>query len=355
LRVDPGNWDPSNPMPRLRWLLPPSALVCLVAFAPAGASVPPVRIRFVGDVAIVGTLRDEVIGHHFDPFAGLDGFLADADLAIANLEAVLTDRERPAQPLDDEEVPILRSPPRTAELLRNAGVDVVSLANNHALDFGPTALARTLGHVRHAGLTPVGAGTTPEEARALQVSVVRGVRVGIVAAASILNQHPAGDAYVARVHSVVERVTEARARVDLVVVFIHWGREYEPRPEPAQRQLAHALIDAGADAVIGHHPHVLQTVEQYRGKPIVYSLGNFTFGPQPAPRDVSAVAELVLEDGELSALRMIPVVLRGFAGSPLLSTGRQGERSRERLRPGLPWAERDGVLSIPLGTAVASR
>lgn len=336
-------------MTSVQWLLPAAALLTLAALAPARASVPPIRIRFVGDVAVVGTLRDEVVGHGFDPFAGLDGFLAAADLAVANLEAVLTDRERPPQPLDHDDVPILRSPPRTAELLEGAGVDVVSLANNHAMDFGPDGLRQTLAHVRAAGLAPVGAGATPDAARALHVSVVRGVRVGIVAAASTLNQHPAADAHVARVHSVTERVVAARGRVDVLVVFIHWGREYEPRPERSQRQLAQALIDAGADAVIGHHPHVLQTVERYRGKPIVYSLGNFTFGPQPAPRDVSAVAELVVDDREVRELRMIPVALRGFAGSPRIATGRHGERSRERLRPGLPWDERDGVLSLPLG------
>jgi len=356
LRGNRENWDPSNPMESPTVLARLGALALLASasvFAPAGASESPIRLRFVGDVAIVGTLRDEVIGHRYDPFAGLSGFLAD--VAVANLEAVLTDRERPSQPLDDLTVPILRSPPRTASLLRQAGVDVVSIANNHALDFGPRGLATTLEHVREAGLVPMGAGTTVDDARALHVSTVRGVRVGIVAVASILNQHPAGDAYVARVRYAVERVREARDDVDVLVVFVHWGREYEPRPEPAQRQLAHALIDAGADAIIGHHPHVLQTVERYRGKPIVYSLGNFTFGPQPAPRDVSAVAELVVTGGTPTELRMIPVALRGFAGSPLISTGRHGERSRERLRPGMDWAEHGGVLSIPIGDAVAER
>lgn len=336
-------------MNRTRFLAPLAVLVAVATFPPAGASEAPVRLRFVGDVAIVGTLRDEVIGHRFDPFAGLEGALAEADLTVANLEAVLTDRTRPTQPLDDLEVPILRSPPRTASLLRNAGVDVVSIANNHALDFGPAGLAGTLEATRAAGLVPMGAGTTVEEARALHVSVVRGIRVGIVAVASVLNQHPAGDGYVARVRYAVDRVRAARSEVDLLVVYVHWGREYEPRPEPAQRELARALIDAGADAIIGHHPHVLQTVETYRGRPIVYSLGNFVFGPQPAPRDVSAIAELVLVDGRPRSLRMIPVALRGFAGSPLVSTGRHGERARERLRPGIDWDERDGVLSIPLG------
>lgn len=315
----------------------------------------PLIVRAVGDVAIAGTMRDEVLAHDLDPFAELGDTIREADLAFVNLEAVLTDRRPPVGNVATPGIPLLKSPVRTATQLRAAGFDVVSLANNHALDYGPLGLADTLRHVEAAQLRAVGAGSTVERALRETIVTVRGVRIGVLAFTEKSNQHTAGDGYVARQRSAIARIEAVRGRVDVLLVSMHWGEQYEPRPEPAQRRFAHALIDAGADAIIGHHPHVLQTVETYAGKPIIYSLGNFVFGPQPAPRDVSAIAELEITRGRVSALRMIPVILRGTVGSPVVSTGRHGERARERLRPGSVWQERAGLLEMPLGPLVASR
>lgn len=331
-------------------------LLALSGIAPRADATPrPVRIRAVGDVAIAGTMRDEVLAHGLDPFAELGGAIREADIGFVNLEAVLTERRAPAGHVSTPAVPLLRSPARTAAQLRDAGFDVVSLANNHALDYGPLGLADTIGHVEAADLRAIGAGTTPERALRETIITVRGVRVGFLAFTEKSNQHTAGDGHVARTRSARARVEALRPSVDVLLVSLHWGEQYEPRPEAEQRRLAHALIDAGADAILGHHPHVLQTVETYAGKPVVYSLGNFVFGPQPAPRDVSVIAELEVSRGQVSSLRMLPVILRGTVGSPVVSLGRHGERARERLRPGMAWREREGLLELALGQRVAMR
>jgi poly-gamma-glutamate capsule biosynthesis protein CapA/YwtB (metallophosphatase superfamily) len=232
--------------------------------------------------------------------------------------------------------------------MRDAGFDVISLANNHVFDFGAGGLEDTLAHVRAAGLEPVGAGVTAEEARREVVVEVRGVRVGFLAFTEMTNEHLSSTGFVGRLDQATARVAEVSARVDVLLVSLHWGVQFHARPGRWQRRLAQRLIDAGADAIIGHHPHVLQTVETYAGKPIVYSLGNFVFGPQPTPRDASAIAEVEIASGHVTSLRMIPVMLGGVAGSPIVATDARGERSRSRLRSALAWTDEQGVLALGL-------
>lgn len=326
-----------------------------VAVPEAGAVDRPIRVRAVGDVAIAGTMRDEVLAHGLDPFAQLGDAIREADVAFVNLEAVLTERAAPRGHVATPGMPLLKSPPRTAAMLARAGFDVVSLANNHALDYGELGLADTLRHVEAERLHAIGAGTTVARALREAVLTVRGVRIGFLAFTEKSNQHTAGAGYLARMRSAEARVRALRPDVDVLLVSLHWGEQYELRPEPEQRRFARAILDAGADAILGHHPHVVQTVETYAGKPILYSLGNFVFGPQPAPRDISVIAELEIVRGRVATLRMIPTILRGTVGSPVVELGRHGERARERLRPGFRWEERAGVLETSLSPRYASR
>lgn len=306
-------------------------------------------IRAVGDVAIAGTMRDEMLANGLDPFADVADTIRSADVALANLEAVLTERRPPPGTDPSPTGPLLRSPARTASLMREAGFDVISLANNHVFDFGAGGLEDTITHVRRAGLSPLGAGQTADDARREVTFDVRGARVAFLGFTEMTNEHLSTTGFVGRLENSVERVRETRPRVDVLIVSLHWGVQFTSRPRPWQRRLAHALLDAGADAIIGHHPHVLQTVEVHDGKPIVYSLGNFVFGPQPAPRDASAIAELEFTHARASAIRMIPVMLRGVAGSPVPSPDDRGERARQRLHGNLGWATPAGVMELALG------
>lgn len=213
-----------------------------------------------------------------DFFSSLRPWMEAADVRFANLEGPLSDQHgetvKPGQPL------VFTGPPVGAGALARAGFGVVSTANNHAWDYGEGALLETLALLDRAGVRHAGTGRDRDEARRAAVIDVGGFRLAVLAVTDIWNQgelsrHPA-DAFVARADTglLAEAVRAARTEADAVVVSYHGGDEYTDEPLGRTRALLRAAVDAGADAVFGHHPHVIQGVEWYRGKPIFYSLGN---------------------------------------------------------------------------------
>ncbi len=305
-----------------------------------GAQERPVRFVAVGDLSFSFDVGRAVRRRRLDPLINVRQILAEADLAFGNLEGVLSERPVP-EPSLSRYGPILKGPGRAADLLSQAGVDVVSVANNHAFDLYQGGLADTLSHLSRAGVTAVGGGGTREAAHAPYIRQVRGLRIGMLAYTFATNRTAHGPAYVARIRDErrfasewVAEVQALRSQVDVVLISLHWGTQYVPSPSPWQVQLAHQIIDAGADAIIGHHPHVLQSVEVYRGRAIVYSLGNFVFGHQPHPRDQSAILELDLRTATrpITRVALVPVLLQGANGNPTPVPGPEGEGVRRRLR-----------------------
>lgn len=225
--------------------------------------------------------------------------LQRADIAFANLEGpIAPDHDRG---VFDE---VFNAPADLAPALATAGIDVVSMANNHAFDQGPDGLAETWTRVRDAGVVAVGAGPSCPEAAAVRIVTVRGVRVAFLGVADLVNldQNGADDAPCLRVAGpvcagdcgpdrdavhfstdvphLVAAVRDARTQADFVVLSFHWGIEYQTEPLPEYPVLAQTLIDAGVDVLLGHHPHVLQPVVVHttpdgRTGVIAYSLGNF--------------------------------------------------------------------------------
>lgn len=217
----------------------------------------------------------------FNPFESVTRLLAAADIRFVNLESQLSDQkgetQSPTQKL------VFTGPPGGADALALGKIDVVSVANNHMWDYGRTAFFETLDNLERAKVQYAGAGRTRDRAYAAEVVDAGGFRVAFVAFTDIWNQgalkyHPAKD-HVAEAgrEAVVAGVKAARARedVDAVVVSYHGGEEYVSVPLQRAIDLHHAAIDAGADAVLGHHPHVAQGIELYKDRPIFYSLGNF--------------------------------------------------------------------------------
>lgn len=271
------------------------------------------------------------------PFRALAPRLREADIAFGNLECVLSDR---GEPVPNKRF-LFRGRPANAKALQRAGFDIVSLANNHTLDFGREGLADTLRHVRNAGVRTVGAGHTPEEALALEVLSVRGLRVGFLAFLGmfppILPSAP-GKPDVAMGYPATVRAAVRRALplCDVLVVSLHAGREYTFRRSHRQQQIARAAVDAGAHLVVGHHPHVVQDTEVYRGAPIIYSLGNFVFDPSPrflkdGGRGWSAMLEADLERGRVRSWRLID--LRIVDRQPRLAAD---VRDEQRATPAAP-------------------
>ncbi len=237
-------------------------------------------------VAEVVAVGDMMVGRGVDPGSldHIQPWLRAADLAVGNLESVIfgDPGSYPARSGREGDRFLLRAPPSAVMELRRAGFDVLGLANNHALDFGADGLEETVSRLEGVGITTVGVG--PDEAGALQPLIrdIDSVRLAILA----FNGVPGPQADVQdegwtpaawnqdRATAAVAAVTD---RVDAVIVSIHWGYEYQTRADPAQRDAADALLEAGADLVVGHHPHVVQDFEIDSGTVVAYSLGNLVF------------------------------------------------------------------------------
>lgn len=296
---------------------------------------PQVHVVAVGDVAFRRQVGKAVAVGELDPFAQVKSTLVDADVTFGNLETVLTVRPLP-EPKTSRSYPIIPSPPQGARLLAEVGFDVVSVANNHVFDFFAPGFFDTLAHLAKAKVATIGGGATPQQAFTPYIVEVNGVRLGFLAFASGVNRAPHGVAYVAKRwgDAPLRAIRALRLQVDVVLVSVHFGVEGEPKPGPKQTHFAHAVIDAGADVLIGHHPHVLQSVEIYRERPIVYSLGNFLFGKQSKVRRQSAILHLRLGSGKqpIRSVSFQPVLADPEREIPLLAEGEEARLIRERLR-----------------------
>lgn len=291
-------------------VIPTWEITPLPSFPPEGGRVrsggfPPVgdnEIELVatGDIMLARTVEERMNQYgSLYPFQAVYPLLQSADIAVGNLETPLTLHGRPA----DKQF-IFRTHPEHASVLRTVGFDVLSLANNHILDFPPDSLDETLAVLEDLGIATVGAGRGEAVAYRPAVLEVKGIKVAFLAfAAPRWRNSPevptATDVAWATPESVRRAVAQARKEADLVIVILHTGTEYEARANREQRAVAHAAVEAGANLVIGHHPHVLQDVEVYRGVPIIYSLGNFVFdmGVIERTRDTAILRAVLARDG----------------------------------------------------------
>ena len=206
--------------------------------------------------------------------------MQNADLFILNEEFPFSRR---GEPMADKQF-TFRTDPKYVSILKELGTGIVTLANNHALDYGRTAFEDTLETLDQAGIQRIGGGYSISEASAPAVCTVNGQRFAIFGATRV---SPSADWYAGESQSGLFQtydpaklnaaIQEARKSCDHVIVFVHWGIEKNETPEEYQRSLARGYIDAGADLVVGCHPHVLQGFEYYKGVPIIYSLGNYLF------------------------------------------------------------------------------
>jgi formylglycine-generating enzyme len=283
-----------------------------------------VTIVFAGDVMLDGDPGHAIV-YGANPFAEFDSIFGRADVAVCNLECVLASGGRQIlKPYT------FRGPKEAVPLLKRYFA-AVCLANNHTGDFGKDAFARQLALLDDAGLGHFGGGRNSREARRPLILERNGMRVALLGYCGFppksfaADEKQPGVAWLNEEDAIADiRAAREQDHADVVIPFLHWGREISPAPEPSQREVARHLIDAGASAVIGGHPHVTQTVDIYRGRPIVYSLGNFVFDYFPSDPAVWTgwIAKLVVRRSGEVDLETFGIQI-DKAGMPhLLSSGK---------------------------------
>src|SRR6202048_3625404 len=241
------------------------------------------RISCVGDIALNGAYEELVHKGNGQRLAeALDPLLSENDIVIGNLEGPLTRHSSAGPPWRFG----LHGNPAYAPILRDARLTVVSLANNHAMDHGWDGLEETVRQLESVGIRHVGAGLNLKEARRPLHITVRDVKIAILAYCDVSTLAPlyAGDdcpgVAPLRPALIFEDIAAVRQGCDVLILCMHWGQENISAPHPKYRRLAREMIAAGANIIVGHHPHVLQGVERLDGGVIAYSLGNFTFSDQ---------------------------------------------------------------------------
>jgi hypothetical protein len=232
-----------------------------------------------GDVMLAGRARPLLSEHgHSYPFAGVRPLLERAAVVLANLEGPLASCA-PRQATERQFS--YRVSPLTVSALVHAGVNLLTLANNHLMDCGPEGVVETLEALRHAGVTAIGAGVDRAAAHAPAILSTPNGTLGVLGyywnrrcAATERRPGAAMDDFA----SLERDISALRRQVDLLIVTSHWGVPYERAPGPDERERARRAIDLGADAVVAHHPHIVQPCEIYRDRPLFDSVGNFAFG-----------------------------------------------------------------------------
>jgi poly-gamma-glutamate capsule biosynthesis protein CapA/YwtB (metallophosphatase superfamily) len=297
--------------------MPPKTATPDIRNAGSAVTTDTVTLAAVGDMMLGGSSQGIMEQQGYDyPFATTRHILTAADLTIGNLETPLTNQGAPIT----EKQFLFRNPPeKVAPALKRAGFDIVSLANNHTLDYGAEGLKDTMAALDLHEIRHHGAGMSLSEARKpVILKLPNGQQAGFLAYSCTFPEEfwatasSAGTAFCheRHVHADVARLAEQK--IDIIVVSFHWGAERMQELRPYQPLLAHTAIEAGADLVIGHHPHILQGIEYYREGLILYSLGNFTFGSRTQHARTSVVANIVFKGGRFAKLEMTPINVNNF-------------------------------------------
>lgn len=312
---------------------------------PSIAVADKVVINAVGDIMLAGrgSAVLERLGYDH-PFAATSSVLKTGDLAVGNLETPIAIGGNEFRKKRFR----FKASPKAAVALKRAGFSVLTMANNHMLDYGESGLLETINHLDIHGIKHSGAGKSLAEARREAIVSCNGSTVAFL---SYSLTYP--EEFFARSRRAgtapgypfffEKDISRAKAAADYVVVSFHWGKEGASTPQRYQIITARKAVDAGADLVIGHHPHVLQGIESYKNALIFYSLGNFAFGSLSRNSDRSIIARITLDNGIREAeLIPINVLNHEVRFQPAILKGKKGKEVITRLR----------TISKTLGTTI---
>lgn len=290
-----------------------AALSVLLFFASQLPSEPRVSFGAVGDIMLARGIKTKIekygIGY---PLKEMSGLISSYDLAFCNLECPISARGRAAK-----KPYCFRADTTTWAALKAAGLDIFSLANNHTLDWGEKALLDTKALIERDSLFAVGAGIDQAAARSPIIIRRNGLKFAFLAFVGvpfprIAGAKPRPGPAQAKIEEIIAEVRAVRNEVDFVVVSLHWGIEYQSKPTRQQVEWAHRLIDSGVDLIIGHHPHTLQSIEVYKGRIILYSLGNFVFDQRKEFQRESGIFSCIFRHGRIDSVVFVPVFLKNF-------------------------------------------
>lgn len=280
-------------------------------------------ISLAGDVCLDGALKNHIGKHGANyPWSKVCGYFTEDDLTIINLETSVTTggKKWPDKQFN------FRSNPNSIEGMANSGVEVATLANNHVLDYGYQGLLDTLKNLDKYNIKYTGAGKNKKEAIKGIIVEEKGVKVGILAFSRVIpdakwyaTKNRAGlvSGYDPYVNEMTKKIAEMKKEVDILVLSIHWGVERSTIPRKQEINLAKKVIDNGADIVMGHHPHVLQGIQVYKGKPIFYSFGNFVFNSGSKAGTNTMIGQVKIENKKIQGINIIPCKIINSRPIPL--------------------------------------
>lgn len=309
-----------------------------------------VKLNFAGDIIFSGKVGELLQKKGYDySYSALDGMFKKDDLTVVNLETPITTGGVGAA----NKQFVFKGAPEALDALKSAGVDAVNLANNHTLDQGEEGLLDTLKHLSKRGIPYVGAGSNSKEAYSAQYFERQGIKIALLGFTRVMPviewKAEAGKPGLASVYDSAEAlkaIAAAKKQADLVVVVVHWGKERMEQYDQTQQTLGHSFIDAGADLVMGGHPHVLQGIEPYKGKWIAYSTGNFIFtrSTLPATWETAVFQAECSKEGQCS-LKLSP--MDAELGQPVPMNEADGQlllHKVESLSSGLVKIGNDGTV-----------
>jgi poly-gamma-glutamate capsule biosynthesis protein CapA/YwtB (metallophosphatase superfamily) len=273
-----------------------------------------ITISAAGDVMLGSWVADYI--NRFDvnyPFDSTRHLIEASDLAIANLEAPLTKTGTMVR----NKTYTFKVPPAFVRGIKNAGIDVVTLANNHMIDFGCEGLMNTIAALDSAGIRHCGAGENLRQASEPAIVEVSGMKIAFVGFSLAFpkqfwaKRDSCGTCF-AEKRLLARVLKQCEKTADMTVVSFHWGEEKRTTPKEYQIQLAHQVIDLGADLVLGHHPHVLQGLEIYKNRLIAYSLGNYVFGSYSMYARTSMVLQVEMDETGLIRAQVVPISVYNY-------------------------------------------
>ncbi len=314
--------------------------------------VPELRFMAVGDIMIgrgVAMRLKKMEGVYENAFEKVSSYMNMGDVVFANLESPFTDS---THGLDKNRKIVLKAEPEAVSALKDAGINLISLSNNHIMDYYEKGLFDTMELLEQNDIKHAGGGRNIEEAREPAIIERNGLKIGMLAYTDMAELTFAGKPYLSfaanpeksgvvprKYETIREDILKYRDQVDLLAISLHWGVEDSFKVPVEQVEFAHLLIDDGADMILGHHPHRVQGIEIYNGKPIFYSLGNFLFDQNDKENMESFIIDMKYKGTEMVECVAVPVRVAGKTTVEVLT----GQDAVSIL-------ERQTELSIKLGT-----